>query len=133
MSDVTSTLAVRDDSVPPRIKQMGGVTDAQGVFYATHALRANSADVSTDAPLPVSDANTAAFQGVVSINPGVPFAPGRSIGMVIATTGQATFTFADGSTLTIVLVANTSFVTLPFACTNIAIGPGLSGSFWSML
>ncbi len=83
-------------------------------------------------PSYVLDANSAAFQGVVAITPGVPTAAQRSLGFVCTAAGPATLTLADGSALTLSLAASPSFQSLPFAVTNVALGSGTAGSFWGL-
>ena len=89
------------------------------------------------AALPVADGNSAAFQGVVPITPGATAAsaPLRGVGFVVTVAGNVTFTFADGSSLTIALqVAGGGFQSLPFAVTRVsypASGAAV-GSFWGL-
>lgn len=77
------------------------------------------------------DANGAAFQGVIPITQGTPVAAARSIGFVLTTPCQETFTLADGSTIALALTSSTSLQTLPFAVTNVAAN-GCVGSFWNL-
>ncbi len=65
-------------------------------------------------PTYVLDANSAAFQGVVAITPGVATPPQRSIGFICTASGAITLTLADTSTVTIGLVASPAFQSLPF-------------------
>ena len=59
-------------------------------------------------PSYVLDANSAAFQGVITITPGLPTTPQRSLGFVCTTAGPVTLTLADGSTVTLSLAASPS-------------------------
>lgn len=82
--------------------------------------------------LTVSDTNSAAFGGAVSVTPGTPFAAGRSIGFVCTTAGNITVTLSDTSTMTFPIVVSPSLQTLPLAATNITLGSGTAGTFWSL-
>lgn len=76
----------------------------------------------------VTDPYEAPFQGVVPITPGTPTTALRSVGFVITSAGNVTFTFSDGSTLTLALPVG-GFTTEPFAVTNVALGTGTAGTF----
>ena len=84
--------------------------------------------------MPVADPNNAAFQGVVPITPGTAVAAARSIGFVITMAGTATFTFPDGSTITLSLPMSGSLQTLPFAVTLVTLpsSGGAAGQFWNL-
>ncbi len=87
---------------------------------------------SSGTPSYVVDANSAAFQGVVAIVPGTPTNAQRSLGFVCTASGNATLTLADGSLLTLGLVASPSFQSLPFAVTNVVLGSGTAAVFWGL-
>lgn len=81
---------------------------------------------------PVTDINSAAFQGVVAITPGTATTALRSLGFIVTTAGNVTLTLADSSTITLALAASPQFQTLPFAVTNVALGSGTAGTFWNL-
>ncbi len=81
---------------------------------------------------PVTDINSAAFQGVVAITPGTATTALRSLGFIVTTAGNVTLTLADASTITLPLAASPQFQTLPFAVTNVALGSGTAGTFWNL-
>lgn len=80
----------------------------------------------------VADTNSAAFGGVVAMTPGTATTALRSVGFVITAAGNVTFTFADGSTITLAEPASTAFTTLPFSVTTVALGTGTAGTFWEL-
>lgn len=82
--------------------------------------------------LKTADANGAAYQGVVAITPGTATPALRSLGYICTTAGNVTLTLADGSTITLGLAVATTFQTLPFAVTNVALGTGTAGTFWNL-
>ncbi len=88
--------------------------------------------VSDQSPLPAVDANSAAFQGVIAITPGTATTAERSLGFICTTSGTVTLTLADGSTITLGLIASSAFQSLPFAVTNVALGSGTAGTFWGL-
>lgn len=129
MADTSTTLSIKDGGGSS--KAVIANQDGSGNLVPHHVLRVQGAELSVANPVPTSDANGAAFLGVVAITPGTPFIAGRSIGFVITNAGNVTFTFSDSSTLTVAMAVNTSLQTYPFAATNIALGSGTAGSFWN--
>ena len=88
--------------------------------------------VSDQSRLPVADPGAAAFGGVVAVTPGVATAAQRSLGFICTSSGSVTLTMADGSVITLGLIASPAFQSLPFAVTNVALGAGTAGSFWGL-
>jgi hypothetical protein len=82
--------------------------------------------------LAVTDSNSAAFQGSTLITPGAAFTAGRSVGFVCTAAGNITLTLPDGSTMTFGISVNPDLQTLSFAATNLALGSGAAGTFWSL-
>ena len=80
----------------------------------------------------IADSNSAAFQGVVALTPGTAYTPLRSLGFVCTGAGNITLTLADGSTITLGIVASTTLQTLPFAVSQVALGSGTAGTFWNL-
>ena len=80
----------------------------------------------------VADTNSAAFGGVVVMTPGTATTALRSVGFVITTAGNVTFTFADTSTITLAEPASPAFTTLPFSVTTVTLGTGTAGTFWEL-
>lgn len=103
-----------------------------GTIALRASLEVGGVAVSPAAPLPVADANGAAYQGVVPITPGTPVAPLRSLGYVVTVSGDVTLTFADGSTMPLYLAAAPTFQTLPFAITLVVLGSGTAATFWNL-
>ena len=95
-----------------------------------------SVQINNTTPVPVSgsvlDGNSAAFQGCVALTPGTTASAQRSVGFICTTSGNATFTFSDGSIITVPLLANPVFQTLPFAATLVTLGSGTAATFWNL-
>lgn len=85
--------------------------------------------------LPVSDGNSAAWQGVVALTPGSasPATPGRGLGFVCTAPGTLTMTLANGSTMAFPIAASAFLQTLGFAVTGVARSGGAAGAFWSLV
>jgi hypothetical protein len=92
----------------------------------------NQASINSSGQVAVNDPNSAAFGGAITVTPGTPFTAGRSIGFVCTTAGNITVTLSDASTMTFPIVVSASLQTLPLAATNIALGGGTGGTFWSL-
>ena len=82
--------------------------------------------------MPVSDGNSAVWQGVVPITPGTATTPLRGLVFYCTASGAMTMTLADGSSMTFPIAASTSLETLDFAVAQIALSGGAAGTFWGL-
>lgn len=82
-------------------------------------------------PLPSSDPNNAAFQGVVVMTVGVVYPVQRSVGILATISGNVTFEFTDNSTINLPVFAG--WQTFPFACKEIvSSGTTATASYYNM-
>ena len=130
MTVTPSLFAVLDGGSVPR--SIRADLDSQPSMALHYVQEINGAAISPTNPLPCSDSNSAAFQGVAQITPGTPVTAARALGYLCTGVGNVTLTLADGSTITIPLVASTALQILPFAVTNVALGSGTAGTFWNL-
>jgi hypothetical protein len=80
----------------------------------------------------VNDAQSVAFQGVVTMTVGTTYASARSVGVNCTAGGNVQLTLADTSTIT--LPASVGWQTYPFAATQIvSAGTTAAGTFYNLV
>ena len=72
-----------------------------------------------------------AFGNANAMTPGAPGPAGTAVGYQATAGGEVTFTLESGATIT-VTVEPVGFATLPLAATMVALGPGVSGTFYAL-
>lgn len=69
--------------------------------------------------------------GATAITPGTAFTASRAIYYVCTSAGNVTVTLLNGSTMTFPIAVSATLQTLPFEATNLSLGSGTAGTFWS--
>jgi hypothetical protein len=103
-----------------------------GMFDGQGALRKQPGVLDTNGNI-IPLGSTAGFQGVLLITPGTPFAASHSFGFICTTAGTVILTMANGSTFTANVVVSAVLQIWPFSVTNVTLGSGAAGSFWSLV
>jgi hypothetical protein len=90
------------------------IESAPGVAQTTAiTIQGNSSGIS----VPVTDVQSAPFQGAIAMTTGVAYAAQRSVGVLVTIAGNVTFEFSDASIVT--LPVYVGWQTFPFAAIQI--------------
>ncbi|PPQ31926.1 Clp protease/crotonase-like domain-containing protein [Rhodopila globiformis] len=99
---------------------------AQGVILELNVPGGRTSSV-------VSETNriptSTSYTGATVMTAGTAYPAGHAVGYLVTAPGSVTFTFLDGSTLTLALAASTQFQILPFAVTEYTLSGGAAGTF----